>query len=105
MGEALGHLARAVMLRPDHVDAHRFLAQIYLTRGDSARAMRHLEEAVRLTRRQDPALLEMLSSAQAGAGRRADAIASAREALNLALADGNAGLVSRLEQRIRGYER
>jgi Flp pilus assembly protein TadD len=103
--DAMGHLTRAIVLRPDDIDAHRFLAQVYVMRRQDARAVPHLEEAVRLTERQDPGMLEMLSAAQAGTGRITDAAATAREALALARAQGQAALADRLDKRIKSYER
>ena len=102
---AIDHLRRAIAIHPENLDAQRFLGQIHLARREDARALPHLNHAVRLTGRQDAAMLEMLSAAQAGTGRLADAASTAREALALARANGNGPLVARLEQRLRSYGR
>lgn len=140
---AIGPLERALALRPDDVEAHRSLGQIYATRQDDARALPHLiraadavddpalvtriaailagspdpmvrdprraltfaQRAVALTGRRDPIALDILAAALAGAGRLREAAAAAREALPLAVAQGNQALASELEQRVRAYDR
>jgi hypothetical protein len=70
---------------------------------DPARAAVLAEGAARLTARRDPAILEVLSVADAAAGRFRDAAATASEALPLARAGGDRQLTSRLEYRAAAY--
>jgi hypothetical protein len=60
--------------------------------------------AVRLTSGRDARLLEILSVAQAASGRMADAVTTARAALEIARSRGDRALVSSLEYRIAAYE-
>jgi cytochrome c-type biogenesis protein CcmH/NrfG len=59
--EAVAELERALVLRPDDVDAHRVLGQIYASRRDDRRAVEHLGRAVELAG-SDPALLTQLAA-------------------------------------------
>ena len=47
--EALPYLRKATRLRPDSIDAHHFLADVYAQMGQQVSARRELAEAERLT--------------------------------------------------------
>ena len=71
---------------------------------NAPRALTLAERAASLTARRDARILEILSVAQAAAGRLPDAAATAREAISLAQARGDRALVSALEYRASAYE-
>jgi len=47
--EALPYLRKATKLRPDSIDAHHFLGDVYAEMGQKVNARRELAEAERLT--------------------------------------------------------
>jgi cytochrome c-type biogenesis protein CcmH/NrfG len=106
---AVPHLKRLAELVNDNP---QILARLAATLVDSAdplvrnsgEAVGYAERAVRLTGRRDPQTLEILSVAQAGAGRLSEAAATAREGLAIARAQGNQSLAARLERRAAVYE-
>jgi len=98
-----------VRLRPDWAIPSNNLAWILATEQDPA--LRRPEEAVTLaegaargTRREDPGILDTLAVAYAAAGRRADALAVAREALAVARAQQRDDLIHLLDGRVHSYE-
>ncbi len=106
---AVLHLGRAVELAGDHAEMLTGLAAILadsrdVSVRDAPRALALAERAVALTGRRDPFALDVLSVAQAGVGRFADAAATAREAVPLAQAQGNQPLINELQYRVSAYE-
>jgi Flp pilus assembly protein TadD len=63
---AIPHLERALAIRPDDVEAHRSLGQIYAMRHDDARALPHLMRAADAM--DDPALVTRIAAMLAGSG-------------------------------------
>ena len=106
---ALTHLAQALRLRPDWPPALNQLARLLATapqpaRRNAAEAVRLAEQACRLTARKEPTYLDTLAAAYAGAGRPAEAVATAREAAALARAQGRPDLAAQIDSRLRLYE-
>ncbi len=106
---AVRHLSRAVEVAPDQPDLLTGLAAILadsrdVSVRDAPRALALAERAVALSGRRDPFALDVLSVAQAGMTRFAEAAATAREALPLARAQGNQALVEELQYRASAYE-
>jgi tetratricopeptide (TPR) repeat protein len=66
-------------------------------------AVAYAREAVEITGRDSPALLDTLAVAYAAAGRSEDALRAAREALASAEAKGDAALAAEIRKRIEGY--
>jgi tetratricopeptide (TPR) repeat protein len=68
-GEALAHYRRALELRPDSAETRINMAIAYLRMNDTAAALEQLAIAEAGLRETDRALLELLASAYAAAGR------------------------------------
>lgn len=103
--DALPHIVRAAELLPN-VPATVNNAAWYLgTHRDPQRrhpkeAIRLAERAVKLTDRQDATCLDTLSVVYALGGRLADAKSTAKEAVTVAKATGNAELAERIQKRL-----
>jgi len=109
IAEAADEFRAAVRLRPDWVVPVNNLAWILATEQDPA--LRRPEEAVTLaegaargTKREDPSILDTLAVAYAAAGRRQDALATAREAFAVAQAQHRTDLIPLLDERVHSYE-
>ncbi|HBZ71368.1 MAG TPA: hypothetical protein DEP35_17205, partial [Deltaproteobacteria bacterium] len=107
--EAAEQLRAAVRLRPGWVEPSNNLAWILATAPDPG--LRRPEEAITLaeaaargTNRKNANVLDTLAVAYEAAGRRADALAVAREALALARAQRENELSETLAKRVRSYE-
>jgi hypothetical protein len=99
----------ALRSRPNWAAPSNNLAWILATERDPA--LRHPEQAVPLaegavreTKREDPSMLDTLAVAYAAAGRRSDALTTAREALGVARAQKRGELIPLLEGRVHSYE-
>ncbi len=105
--EALAHFRTALDIRPDHAAVLNNMAWILATNAEEK--FRDGAEAVRLAQRanqlspHDANGLDTLAAAYAEAGRFQDALAAAREALQLATAAGNRRLAESLRKRIELY--
>ncbi len=100
---------RALELEPEHNGAIENLAWLLATAPDDG--VRDGDEAVRLAElvrkqagSQDPATLDALSAAYAEAGRYDRAVSTAQQALELALAQGQAGLAQAIRRRLVLFE-
>jgi spermidine synthase len=105
----LRHLQAAVRLMPDSPLAVNELAWLLATSPDAA--LRNGPEAVQLaehgcavTSRRDPMLLDTLAAAYAAAGRFAEAINAAQEALALARTTGDEATAVRTENLLRCFQ-
>ena len=103
---ALAELDRALAADPDHFDANQRLAFLLATSADPAlrdpaRAVALAERAT--AERREYAPLATLSTAYAAAGRLTEAVAIAREALDLARQAGDANAVAALEHQVEVY--
>ncbi|MHC4079916.1 MAG: tetratricopeptide repeat protein [Planctomycetota bacterium] len=108
--EALGHLKQAVQMQPGWAAPARDAAWILATWPaadvrDGSEAVRLAERAAALTARGDSRTLDALAAAYAEVGRFDDAAATAREALALAEAAGDAGLAGGIRARLALYRR
>jgi tetratricopeptide (TPR) repeat protein len=109
---AAGELARArdeyeavLTASPDDRTALRNLAWILATTGqDAHRAVALAEQAARLTDGRSPSVLDVLAAAYHAAGRRDDAVATARRAVAVARAMGSENLARQIESRLPSYE-
>jgi tetratricopeptide (TPR) repeat protein len=107
---ALEHFARVAERTPTDPGLLARMAAILVDTRDAGlrdpqRALALAEQAAAATRRTEPQVLEILAAAQVASGRPSDAAASLREALALARRQGNEALATRLEYRIKAYER
>ncbi|MBN2446246.1 MAG: tetratricopeptide repeat protein [Phycisphaerae bacterium] len=106
--DAIATLRAYLRLCPDDVTAASALATRLATGPDAtlrdgAEAVRLAQHAVSVAGGPRADLLETLASAYAEAGRFDDAVATARQALELARRSGQTSIATRLESRIQLY--
>lgn len=106
--QAAKYFALAVEVSPDNPFLLDRLGWLLATSPEdevrnAARAVEVSERAVRLTARQDLMSLDTLAAAYAEAGRFADAVAIAREGLDLARRQGNQGGAAEIARREAMY--
>jgi len=106
---AITHYREAIWLKPEWPVAMNDLAWILATHPkagvrNGVEAIRLAERACELAQRKEAAFLGTLDAAYAEAGRFADAIATAKQARNLALANGQKVLAELAERRLKLYE-
>ena len=108
-GKAARHFEQALATRPDDPEALNGLAWIRATAGspadrDGAKAIQLAGRAVELTGRRNAYYLDTLAAALAAVDSLDAAVATAREALELARAEGNASLASEIEFHLSRYQ-
>ncbi len=108
-GRARAEYEVVLAVTPDHLPALRNLAWILATHGDpavrdAARAVRLAEQAERQSAGRSPSVLDALAAAYAAAGRRDDAVATARRAIAVARETGAEDLARHIERRLAEYE-
>jgi len=104
LDEAIVPLRKAVELRPESVEYRVNLGYVLGMHGDYAEALAAFQKAVELSEGKDWRCLDMQAKAYDKVGRVAEAIASERQALDLALQQGNPQLVKRLRESLELYE-
>jgi Flp pilus assembly protein TadD len=109
MVEAADEFREALRLRPGWTVPSNNLAWILATDEDPAlrnpeEAVSLAEDAVRGTERKNPEILDTLALAYAAAGRRDEAVATARNAVAVARAQQRDDLIPSLEERVHAYE-
>lgn len=107
--EAMASWKRALDINPDQASVQNNLAWLLATTPDaslrdSPKAVALAEQARQLTGDGNPAVLHTLAAAYADMGRFGDATATARRALELALAQNNDDLTAKLPKEIKLYE-
>jgi tetratricopeptide (TPR) repeat protein len=107
--EAIVQLREAVRLKPDWAEALGNLAWILATHAgataeDAAQSVAYAQKAIALQPKPDAAAYDTLAAAYALAGRFADAVKSAEEALRLAQASGDKSRAGEIERRCRLYK-
>lgn len=108
LDEALRHLTVAQSLRPDWPAPLIPMAWLLIGHPEpnprrAAEAVRLAERAVTLSGDRHPVALDTLAAAYAAAGRSADAMATAGEALDRARARGDDVLAAGIESRLSRY--
>ena len=106
--DALGQLEQALRINPDLAEAQNNLAWVLATLpptegGDPVRAVALAQRVCERSGHRAPGDLDTLAVAYAAAGRFDDAIATARNAIDLARAAGQAELVKEIEARLELY--
>ncbi|MCY2925790.1 MAG: tetratricopeptide repeat protein, partial [Planctomycetota bacterium] len=106
--EALAHFAQAVRINPDFTPALNNLAWLLATSEeaslrDGAQAVRLAEHACQLDGRKSFGSLDTLAAAYAEAGRFADALAAAQEALALAKGANQPAAAADIQTRLALY--
>jgi tetratricopeptide (TPR) repeat protein len=109
MREAMSQYAKALLLTPDFAEALDRLAWIASTDPHSelrngAQAVSLAEKACALTGRQQPAMLLTLAAAFAEAGRLQDAVATAREGLDLAGTKGQREVEANARRLLEAFQ-
>jgi predicted O-linked N-acetylglucosamine transferase (SPINDLY family) len=108
--EAMAALEAALRYRPDWPQAAHNLAwllatQEYPSTREIAEAVRLAEGACQATGYREAGMLDTLALAYAAAGRIADAVQTARQALAQAQATGQETLVRQIQERLAVYEK
>jgi len=106
---AVEHLEKALQINPGHMNAEVNLAWVLATSSDDslrngARAVQLAEDVRSRAGHPNAIVLRTLAAAYAEVGRFNDAIATAQQAINIAHATGNQGLISDLERSIAAYQ-
>jgi Flp pilus assembly protein TadD len=108
VGEALVHYRKALEINPDFAEALNNTAWILATHPDSK--FRDGPQAVNLALRAlklsttDTGVLDTLAAAYAEAGRFAEAVQTARKAVDLAKQQGHQALADSIQAKLRLYE-
>lgn len=106
---AVPHLEKALQVKPGHMNAEVNLAWILATSPDDslrngARAVQLGEDVMNRAGHPNAIVLRTLAAAYAETGRFNDAIAAAQQAIEIARASGNEGLIVDLERSIATYQ-
>jgi serine/threonine-protein kinase len=110
--QALDHLQASLKSQPDHAGACGALAWVLATSPDPTirngnKAVELAQQANVLSGGTNPMVLGTLAAADAEAGHFPEAVATARQALQLAEVQNNAGanaLVTALQAQLKSYE-
>jgi type IV pilus biogenesis/stability protein PilW len=109
MADAIAQWNEILRVQPENVVALTQLAHVLATSPeasvrDGARAVELAGRAEKLTADQQPAVLDVLAAAYAEAGRFAEAVQTARQALDLATQQNNPSLAESIKAKIPLYE-
>jgi Flp pilus assembly protein TadD len=107
--EAIAQYREALEIKPGYVDAMNNLAWMLATcpeasLRDGAAAVQLAQKAAQLAGGEDPTTLRTLAAAYAEAGRYAQAVETARRAMQLANARNDLAMAGTLEQELALYE-
>ena len=106
---AVAHLEKALEINPGHMNAEVNLAWVLATSSDDslrngARAVQLAEDVKNRAGHPNAIVLRTLAAAYAEVGRFAAAISAAQQAIEIAKATGNEGIISDLERSITAYQ-
>jgi Flp pilus assembly protein TadD len=109
VSEAIEQYEQVLLLKPEDTEVQNQLAWVLATCGDEAvrngaRAVELAERANQIKGVKDPVILNTLAAAYAEAGRFAEAVATAQQALELASVQTNIPLIDALRMQIRFYQ-
>ena len=109
MAQARDHWTTVIRYQPDEPAVLNSLSWLQATCRDPkvrdpAEAVALAQRACELTQSQDPAMLDTLAAAFAAAGRFDEAVQTAEQALKLAGAAKQQGLVGRIKNRLESYQ-
>jgi Flp pilus assembly protein TadD len=105
MDEAVGELQEAIALSPASVEYRFNLGFVLGIRGDLAGAVEAFQKSVELSEGKDRRCLAALADAYGRAGRSAEAIKTAHQALDLAIQEHDEQLEKDLRDALAHYER
>jgi len=104
LDESVVHIQKAVALAPDSADYRYNLGRVFAAKGNFADALPQFEQASNLSRNPRPEILQMLAAMYSENGRYAEAIATARRALDLATRGQDQQLAASLQANLQRYE-
>jgi tetratricopeptide (TPR) repeat protein len=104
LDESIIHLEKAVSLAPDSPDYRYNFGRVLAARGNFPEALTQFEQASKLSRTQRPEILQMLAAMYSENGRYAEAIVTARNALQLANQEQDQSLATSLQANLQRYE-
>ena len=104
LDDAALHMEKAVALAPKAADYRYNFGRVLAAKGDLPAAVVQFEEAAKLSAMQAPVILEMLAATYSDTGRYAEAVSTARQALELAIRQRNDALATRLKASLARYE-
>jgi Flp pilus assembly protein TadD len=107
--EAMACFQKAIELQPQFIPAQRNLAWMLATWPEPSvrnggKAVALAEQANQFSKNKDPLVLRTLAAAYAEAGRFPEAVATAKQALALAVTQSNTGLTNVLQTEIGLYQ-
>jgi len=102
--EAIAHYRKTLEIQPDHVNAHDNLESALRRRERIYAAIAHYQQAIEFSGGRNPAPFAALAAADAEVGRFSDALAAARQALDLARQQNNQALANALRAQIAQYQ-
>ena len=110
MDEAAGSFQKALEIQPSWPPALTGWARILATHPDPkkrnpGKAIRLGEQAAKLTGYKEPIVLNILAMAYAASGDLSRAVIIAERALEIALAAGNQGLASQIQENLELYKK
>jgi protein O-mannosyl-transferase len=106
---AVAHLKKALDVDPGHMNAEVNLAWVLATAPDASmrdgeKAVQLAEDVVQRAGHPNAIVLRTLAAAYAETGRFNDAIQTAQQAIEIARATGNEGLIADLERSIAAFQ-
>jgi tetratricopeptide (TPR) repeat protein len=104
LDEAIRHYRRALENQPDSFEAHNNLALALLMTNLSSEALEFSERAAKLSKYQNPIVLDLLATAYSAVGQFDRAVTTARKAVALASAVQNHELANAIRQRLKLYK-
>jgi Flp pilus assembly protein TadD len=104
LDQALPHLRKAVEYSPEDANSRRNLGLALFMMGNVNEAILEVEQAVKLSRGKDATMLSLLAQLYGQAGRRPEALRTARQGLAVASQRNDRELVQELSEMIAAYE-
>jgi tetratricopeptide (TPR) repeat protein len=104
LDEAIAELQKAVELSPQSAECRYNLGRALAASNRFNDAMPQFQEAASLTRRQEPAILQMLAAMYSELALYPQAVATAEEALKLAIQQQNGPLATALKGNLARYQ-
>jgi tetratricopeptide (TPR) repeat protein len=104
LDDAVLHMEKAVQLAPQAIDYHYNFGRVLAAKGSLAQACAQFEEAARLSKMQEPGILEMLAATYSDTGRYSEAVDVARRGLDVASQRHDDALVTRLKTSLARYQ-
>jgi tetratricopeptide (TPR) repeat protein len=105
LDDAIVELKKAVDLAPRSAECRYNLGRAYAASNRFGDALPQLEQAASLTGSREPAILQMLAAMYSETGKYQQAVATAQQALDLAVQQQNTELANALRGNISLYER